>query len=1254
MNGPQFVVGGPRIPSEITWALEEERLVFFCGAGISIGTGLPNFADLTLEAIKHIDGAPEDIPAHPAIRDAYCLGLYDKALDILEDIEGHRGDFRRFVAKRLTKRLRNAQEQLRLHKALLDLSRLPSPDQGERGYRLVTTNYDDRFEKAGLPRRWIEAAPLLARPQANRVGYATFLHGRIETERAKRDPGLKSLVLTSADFGDAYLRDGYATRFVLELFREFTVLFIGYSLNDPVMRYLMDIFATENDESAEGQFRPAYAFVAHGDEDAEHQRQLWEAKHVVPILYHNADRHEILTKTLENWAHVHRAASDGRFQILIDVVTKPFQGDVDADNLANAAWALSDRGHRTARRLGSVNSVDTDVDAHISWFGPLLNATVIDPTDDRRPLNNCQIVQIDKVVIEMCRWAMRHLDSRHLVTWAISNENMLLSRLRQPFFSLVIEKLNNSTNNSLGEPFRLFWQLLVDVAAEYNELRDWDTFWRIVPNRRIPPDELQSIISRLQARLRWPAQPFGIHLDEGGKPERLQDLARYEISDRLDHRDHHRFRDIFSVGEGRNAEARDDLWSLTDDLTSLLAAVCRLGTRIDALFTQGLSREIRASIVTDVRNQLELDDWEWLIEALVQSFEDACNRRQDLAVCVAQRWRMIWQMGDQALFGRLYLHAATRLQELSVDEVIRICLDRGNVLWGYEYEPEFLALLRVRGAQITDHWLRPLMEQLLDGSVHEVSRSPDIDSERRKRLAKLVQGGVRLEGLARTLAEEYLAGRPPSEDPREDEVRYRVVEAGWVGPPSGKDLVGKNIDEIIELVDRGRDEHGFAHDKWSKAKQVDDWLRQEEGRIAETLEALSRRDDTPAGFVDGVFWALRDVATQRVVLEQTNRIAATLSRSPGTIDASFDSCSAWIKALAKADVSDETFWPIWDSVRARAPADDAVLHKDMSLTAAINSAVGYLTEAVIDRLWKTEPKAGGGLPTDVRERLTRLVSGTSRLGVHARLVCMPPLHALYAVDPDWTRQELLPHLNWSQEPDQEVSALWSTYFSYGRWSLDLMAAFKDEFLTSLRKQEALGEHAYRSACWRFAALGIDRPGFLSNADIRDGFHNMGPEGAVFVLDLFETRLRQSEQPESQWRKMIAPWLMTYWPRQERFRTAAARTAAAEMLLQTGEAFAEALRMLEDLHLVGLVDQNRPVLFRLARAENANAQQESGSRFPYASSFPDQVCRWLDRTLPPNVPGHDRHYLNTIIEAIQRGVEGRMAPQCLLHLRERAR
>ena len=74
--------------------------------------------------------------------------------------------------------------------------------------------------------------------------------------------------------------------------------------------------------------------------------------------------------------------------------------------------------------------------------------------------------------------------------------------------------------------------------------------------------------------------------------------------------------------------------------------------------------------------------------------------------------------------------------------------------------------------------------------------------------------------------------------------------------------MGKTIEEVIKLVAEGRDEHGFLHDKWSRARQVADWLRQETDRIAETLEGLAGQDDLPAGSVDGVFWALQEVTSR--------------------------------------------------------------------------------------------------------------------------------------------------------------------------------------------------------------------------------------------------------------------------------------------------------------------------------------------------------------------------------------------------------
>ncbi|WPY01724.1 Sir2 C-terminal domain containing protein (plasmid) [Candidatus Trichorickettsia mobilis] len=55
----------------------------------------------------------------------------------------------------------------------------------------------------------------------------------------------EELVLSSADFGRAYLKEAYAARFITELFNHFNVLFIGYSLSDPVLKYIVDAYAVD-------------------------------------------------------------------------------------------------------------------------------------------------------------------------------------------------------------------------------------------------------------------------------------------------------------------------------------------------------------------------------------------------------------------------------------------------------------------------------------------------------------------------------------------------------------------------------------------------------------------------------------------------------------------------------------------------------------------------------------------------------------------------------------------------------------------------------------------------------------------------------------------------------------------------------------------------------------------------------------------------------------------------------------------------
>lgn len=337
--------------------------MLFCGAGVSSDAGYPLFKGL-------VDYVYSCIPAHtPTPEEAAALknGEYDRALNFLER-RLRNNEVRASVIARLTSRPRT----LALHDALLKIARQPD------GVHLVTTNFDRLFDKARQkaehPSIGIDVAPKLPTPKSRKWNSIVHLHGMIDKHA---DPMGMHLVLTTADFGAAYLTEGWASRFIAELFRRYRVVFVGYRADDTVMRYILD--ALDADARLQERVYTPFAFASYDPNVGEEAvASEWRAKGVEPIPYPELDRrHDALRQCLARWASDCTDGQEGRAQVVARVsLSQP--SILPPSEVERLLWALADPTGVPAREL-IVKDADgnTKPRASFAWREPLAAAGLL-------------------------------------------------------------------------------------------------------------------------------------------------------------------------------------------------------------------------------------------------------------------------------------------------------------------------------------------------------------------------------------------------------------------------------------------------------------------------------------------------------------------------------------------------------------------------------------------------------------------------------------------------------------------------------------------------------------------------------------------------------------------------------------------------------------------------------------------------------------------------------------------------------------
>lgn len=282
----RFLEDGADIPDELIRAVTDGDAVFLCGAGVSRRVGLPSFKELSEQIYQELG---ETQLNEPAERRAFERTEYDRALRSLEK-RTHRPGTQSHVRIAVA-RLLSARDDVVVpdHLALLQLSR-----DAEGRPKLLTTNFDTLFERAGHAAGLIVpsyAAKSIPKPGSARDYGILHLHGRIGDGKLGLDE--TDLILTSADFGDAYLRDGWASQYVEDRMRLSTLVLVGYGAEDAALRLLLETLDADRERFRD--LKDIYAIERRTDESA----SIWKAKGIKPIEFSD---YPGIYETLAEWA----------------------------------------------------------------------------------------------------------------------------------------------------------------------------------------------------------------------------------------------------------------------------------------------------------------------------------------------------------------------------------------------------------------------------------------------------------------------------------------------------------------------------------------------------------------------------------------------------------------------------------------------------------------------------------------------------------------------------------------------------------------------------------------------------------------------------------------------------------------------------------------------------------------------------------------------------------------------------------------
>jgi len=1040
-------------------ALRQDRLVVFAGAGVSMGppSSLASFWKLTCDIAQGTGLAPtEPLDRFLGQLQHRNIAVHDRAGELLSPAES----------------APNA-----LHHDLLRMFRT------RERVRLVTTNFDLHFETAATA--LFGVVPDVYRAPALPLGYdfsgIVHVHGAL--------PRARDVVLTDADFGRAYLTEGWARRFLVDVFRRYTVLFVGYSHNDVVMNYLARALPAD---SVAGRF-------ALTDEEGS-----WELLGIKPIRFMKSAGTEPFKELYDGVRRLAERTTRGALDWqarLAELGGRPPPTDEEA--ISEVEQAL--REVHTTRFLLNV--------AHDpEWLRWLNGRKHLDALFGTVDLGEREML--------LAMWLARH--------FAIDNPEAM--------FEIVAA-------HGLRMHPTLWWAIGREIGVEKQKpleesaLRRWTTILLATAPVQADPHVLMWLAERCESqgcveltlkvfiamsKHRLSVKPgFAWPDDEGNETRRRLDAECPLLADH------------WSLNEVWTKHLKPHCGQVAQSLLSGTAV------RLEEMHAE-LTAWDRASREWDPigygRSAIEPHEQDRnpeAIDVLIDAARDALEWLAASDPVLLGAWIERLATSDVPLLRRLAIHSTTVHPRQSADERLKWLLDRIGLHELSEHHEVHRAVALCYSAA-SDPARKSVIDAIL---AHTLQASDDWPADKRTArshfdwLSWLLQAkpDCQLAGAALApIALQYPEWQP-SDHP---DLTHWMGSGGWVGTQSPWSVEQLLAREPTEQLDDLLSFKGTRFDGPSREgllANVREASKQEASWAFALAQGLAKRELWPSDLWPALIRGLQDsdltIDGWRELLTLASDRELHLVHAHEIANLIFGLVRDGGKpfALDLLEQANAIAQSVWLALEAN-PKDEDV---DDWLTRAINRPAGVMVEFWINGLsllMRGKTGAERAMPENYRNWFTLVAQDATSKGGMGRCLLASQTAFLFSLDESWTRQHVIPLF---VDPSrQRFAQAWDGFLAWGRLYPALVDAMLPAFVAAMsRVPTDLKDHRQRFIEF-YTALAAFHVSDPSQQLLPTLFNHGSLEDRLSFASHLGYFLRQMQQPTKQ--QLWDSWLRRYW------------------------------------------------------------------------------------------------------------------------------